>query len=682
MTTTNVPPAAPPKVAYFTTVALAAADTQLIDAQIIQTAGRTTANDGGEFRGQYHSTGRAGQFATTPEWWGGFAFDGAASDDWIEATNKTVANARTFGALGDNATDDTAALQLAIDAFASEGHGTVFIPEGIYWFDRLILPTAVTIQGAGTDATLLLCKDSTTLDAGVSHGSALRRADDGNTVSRVRIKDLGLVSALSSVAASEVTFQNVIGLNLCGMGRVVLENLNISGFGYGGLVLARAENGTEGLGFTNTAQDGNYSNFTNVYLASCGYNNTSAACIWFKYKANQNTFTNVVGSNMHVAFGLDWGNNNNVLGASVESSESIANFGANAFTNAIYGARAEVLSSHGYIYHDDSALNIVVVATMTGVTGDDHSYSGGSTNNRIYGGGVNYFRSAQFPPATSPSTNHALSIMEVTALAGDSSYPLYVTSLDYDTLASPAVLQLHSTVLAALVDDELAQINAWTSDTNNPGVAAQLKAVATNTTGQVGWVITAGTVGTTRDQLYVHYTGVGVGAKPGTSTPNLATAGARFFEVSSNSAGLDAVLSLTGEVTTVGTDIWFDRSVGQTFIDNRYDHVNGAIRFRTKTKGTPIEAFTILGDGDVGIGVTAPTASLDIDQPSATGAKPVVRLDQGDTDETFIDFIGTSAADGTASISSDTTEDSAKFGAIRIEINGVHKWIRIYDDES
>ena len=84
----------------------------------------------------------------------------------------------------------------------------------------------------------------------------------------------------------------------------------------------------------------------------------------------------------------------------------------------------------------------------------------------------------------------------------------------------------------------------------------------------------------------------------------------------------------------------------------------------------------------VGISETTPTAKLHIDQSSATGAVPVLKLDQADIDDSFIDFIGTSAADGTRSISSDTTEDSAKFGAIRIEINGTTKWIRIYDDES
>ena len=84
----------------------------------------------------------------------------------------------------------------------------------------------------------------------------------------------------------------------------------------------------------------------------------------------------------------------------------------------------------------------------------------------------------------------------------------------------------------------------------------------------------------------------------------------------------------------------------------------------------------------VGIGIVAPLAKLHIDQSSSTGAAPVLKLDQADIDDTFVDFIGTSAADGSRSISSDTTEDSTKFGAIRIEINGVTKWVRVYDDES
>lgn len=109
-----------------------------------------------------------------------------------------------------------------------------------------------------------------------------------------------------------------------------------------------------------------------------------------------------------------------------------------------------------------------------------------------------------------------------------------------------------------------------------------------------------------------------------------------------------------------------------------YDHNSNTMAFTTNAS----EAMRIDSSGLVGIGLTGPSAQLHVDQSSATGAKPVLRLDQGDIDDSFIDYIGTSAADGSRSISSDTTEDSTKFGAIRIEINGVTKWIRVYDDES
>ena len=83
----------------------------------------------------------------------------------------------------------------------------------------------------------------------------------------------------------------------------------------------------------------------------------------------------------------------------------------------------------------------------------------------------------------------------------------------------------------------------------------------------------------------------------------------------------------------------------------------------------------------VGIGDNPGTvAKLSVDQSSTSGAKPVLKLDQGDIDDTFVSFAGTSAADCTRSISTDTTTDDAKYGAIQVEIDGVGtKWIRLWD---
>ena len=86
------------------------------------------------------------------------------------------------------------------------------------------------------------------------------------------------------------------------------------------------------------------------------------------------------------------------------------------------------------------------------------------------------------------------------------------------------------------------------------------------------------------------------------------------------------------------------------------------------------------GNDRMGIGVSTPAAKLEIDQNSATGAIPVLDLDQGDADQPFVNFVGTSAADDSSSISSSTATASAKFGAVMVKINGVEKWIRVYDD--
>ena len=100
---------------------------------------------------------------------------------------------------------------------------------------------------------------------------------------------------------------------------------------------------------------------------------------------------------------------------------------------------------------------------------------------------------------------------------------------------------------------------------------------------------------------------------------------------------------------------------------------------------TDVNLLTIDAELDrvgVGIGSGQHLGKLHVDQNSASGAIPVLALSQSDIDDSFIDFRGTSAADGSRSISSDTTEDAAKFGAFQVEINGVRKWIRVYDDES
>lgn len=80
----------------------------------------------------------------------------------------------------------------------------------------------------------------------------------------------------------------------------------------------------------------------------------------------------------------------------------------------------------------------------------------------------------------------------------------------------------------------------------------------------------------------------------------------------------------------------------------------------------------------LGINNISPSAPLDVTQEGTTANLPVVELEQLDTNESFINFVGTSGAASANSISSSTASAAAKTGAIRVKINGVDAWIRVY----
>jgi hypothetical protein len=82
----------------------------------------------------------------------------------------------------------------------------------------------------------------------------------------------------------------------------------------------------------------------------------------------------------------------------------------------------------------------------------------------------------------------------------------------------------------------------------------------------------------------------------------------------------------------------------------------------------------------IGGTLTASTgATLTVEQADASANIPVVSLEQDDTNESFIAFVGTSGAASANSISSSTGSTSSKVGAIRVKINGTDRWIRLYD---
>ena len=125
------------------------------------------------------------------------AFLGAASAFWSdggkagdESRGREVIDARKSGAAGDDKTDDTAALQRALD-MAAETTGAVFVPPGVYRTRELHLPTGVSLTGvpgwnysfgAGSVLRLLDASSDCLLDLTNARGATIQgiSLDGGN----------------------------------------------------------------------------------------------------------------------------------------------------------------------------------------------------------------------------------------------------------------------------------------------------------------------------------------------------------------------------------------------------------------------------------------------------------------------------------------------------------------------
>jgi hypothetical protein len=130
-------------------------------------------------------------------------------------------------------------------------------------------------------------------------------------------------------------------------------------------------------------------------------------------------------------------------------------------------------------------------------------------------------------------------------------------------------------------------------------------------------------------------------------------------------------LHVVGGVKATGA-IDFDGG-GFTFNDS-----GASVDFRAETN-TLTHAVFVDGSADkIGFGTSSPTSAfVTIDQASSSAAIACLTLDQGDGDQEFIRFDGSTASDQSASLTTDTSVGSLT-GHIRVNINGTDFWIPYY----
>jgi hypothetical protein len=151
--------------------------------------------------------------------------DGAA----FVSLAKTVIDPYDYGATGDGSTNDSAAIQDALDAADALGGGVVLLRPGVFVCSGLLLDSNVTLMGSGVDATTLKAAASSNVPV-VQTRDLATHTGTNNTTSEVNfvIADLTINGNKANNAGSNGYGVRVHGANFA-LRRIRVYDCNATG---------------------------------------------------------------------------------------------------------------------------------------------------------------------------------------------------------------------------------------------------------------------------------------------------------------------------------------------------------------------------------------------------------------------------------------------------------------------
>lgn len=125
----------------------------------------------------------------------GFYRYNAVDSSWRLLGGPSVVDVKHYGAVGDGVTDDTAAIQAAIDAVESTG-GLVFVPFGIYKTTASItIPNAITLQGESFNKQTSKIAPTSAVSIAIKNSNWDTAGDN----SQISIKDISIAATYGDI---------------------------------------------------------------------------------------------------------------------------------------------------------------------------------------------------------------------------------------------------------------------------------------------------------------------------------------------------------------------------------------------------------------------------------------------------------------------------------------------------